>query len=44
VLAGDEVALLNRAFFRVTAFPFQEQFHTLAPAKPTDGANITSQI
>jgi hypothetical protein len=44
VLAGNEVALLNRALLRVAAFAFQEQFHTLAPAQPADGANITSQI
>ena len=44
VLAGSEVALFDRALLGVAALPFQEQLHALAPAKPADGTDISSQM
>jgi hypothetical protein len=44
VLAGREVALLDGALFGVAALAFQEQLHALAPALPTNGANVSRQI
>src|SRR5204863_437217 len=42
VLAGREVALLNRAFFRIAPLPFEEQLHRLAAAQTTHRTDITS--
>jgi hypothetical protein len=42
VLAGNEVAALNRALFCMTPLPLQEELHSLTPAQPADGTTITS--
>src|SRR5205807_8007312 len=42
VLAGREVAFLNRALLRVAPLPFQEQLHRLTAAEPADRSDISS--
>src|ERR1035438_3739038 len=40
VLSGHEVAALDGTLFSVAALTLQKQFHSLAPAKPANGASI----
>jgi hypothetical protein len=40
MLPGREVALLDRAFLRVAAFPLEEQLHRLAAAQTTDRTDV----
>ena len=42
MLAGNEIAALDRALFCVTPLSLQEELHALAPAKPANGTTITS--
>jgi hypothetical protein len=44
MLAGNEVALFDRAFLRMAAFTLQKQFHALAPALPANRADISCQV
>src|SRR4029079_16991578 len=42
VLPRRTVALLNRALFRVAAFPLEEQLHALAAAQTANGSDVSS--
>src|SRR5207237_2314266 len=42
VLPRREIALFNRALFRIAALPLEEQFHPFAAAQPADRSDITS--
>ena len=42
VLAGRDVALLDRALVRVAALALQEELHAFAPAEPADRTDISS--
>src|SRR5439155_9855086 len=42
LLTGREIALLDRAFFRVAPLALEEQLHRFAAAQPADRSDITS--